>query len=78
MYQIHLKRQRADLELFSREESLDLPPDIDYSDIHGLSSEVKDRLSKVKPTNIVGISRISRSPLLILFKTRVRRSVWKG
>ncbi|KIM30631.1 hypothetical protein M408DRAFT_328168 [Serendipita vermifera MAFF 305830] len=58
MYQIHLKRQRVDLELFSREESLDLPPDIDYSDIHGLSSEVKDRLSKVKPTNIGAAKRM--------------------
>ena len=53
MYQIHLKRQRVDLELFSREEALDLPPDIDYSEIHGLSSEVIDRLSRFKPANIV-------------------------
>jgi tRNA uridine 5-carboxymethylaminomethyl modification enzyme len=53
MYQIYLKRQRVDLELFTQDEALDLEPDIDYSAIHGLSTEVKERLSRVRPTNLV-------------------------
>jgi hypothetical protein len=53
MYQIYLKRQRVDLELFSQDEALDLEPNIDYSAIHCLSTEVKERLSRVRPTNLV-------------------------
>ncbi|KAG8818604.1 Mitochondrial Translation Optimization, partial [Serendipita sp. 401] len=52
-YSLHLKRQQADLEVFSRDESLELSQEIDYSAIQGLSSEVKDRLQKVKPSTIV-------------------------
>jgi tRNA uridine 5-carboxymethylaminomethyl modification enzyme len=65
MYQIYLKRQRVDLELFSQDEALDLESDIDYSAIHGLSTEVKERLSRVRPTSVVRFSSLSRRVPLI-------------
>ena len=52
-YDAHLRRQEADLRLFSEDESLILNTDIDYATVEGLSSEVRERLSMVRPTTIV-------------------------
>lgn len=52
-YDAHLRRQEADLRLFSEDESLILNPNINYATIEGLSSEVRERLSAVRPTTIV-------------------------
>jgi len=64
MYQIYLKRQRVDLKLFSQDEEMELESDIDYSAIHGLSTEVKERLSKVRPASVV---RFSFAPPKIVY-----------
>jgi len=53
---------RSDMELierFNKNESIIIPETFDYSNIKTLSSEGKERLSKVKPTNIGQASRIS-------------------
>lgn len=52
-YNSHLRRQEADLRTFMDDESLTLDPRIDYSAVTGLSSEVRERLSAVRPTSIV-------------------------
>lgn len=54
----HLTRQMADLRVFMEDESLILDPQMDYQKVDGLSSEVKERLGKVKPTTIVSIATI--------------------
>ena len=43
----------ADLRVFMEDESLILDPQMDYQKVDGLSSEVKERLGKVRPTTIV-------------------------
>lgn len=52
-YSAHLLRQEADLRIFMEDESLLLDPQMDYSQVAGLSSEVKERLFAVRPTTIV-------------------------
>ncbi|KAG8821666.1 Mitochondrial Translation Optimization [Serendipita sp. 399] len=52
-YSIHLKRQQADLDAFFRDEDLELSPELNYSDVEGLSMEVKERLEKARPRTIV-------------------------
>ncbi|CDO76826.1 hypothetical protein BN946_scf185033.g23 [Trametes cinnabarina] len=54
IYSSHLRRQEADLRVFMEDESLALDPYLDYNTVVGLSSEVKERLFKVRPTSILG------------------------
>ncbi len=52
-YSAHILRQEADLRIFMEDESLLLDPQMDYSQVAGLSSEVKERLFAVRPTTMV-------------------------
>jgi len=61
-YSAHILRQEADLRVFMEDESLLLDPLMDYSTVTGLSSEVKERLFKLRPTTMV--SSLHRSMLL--------------
>ncbi|KAL7278263.1 hypothetical protein ACG7TL_008239 [Trametes sanguinea] len=58
VYITHLRRQEADLRLFMEDEALQLDPHLDYNTIEGLSSEVKERLFKVRPTSIGAAKRM--------------------
>lgn len=58
-YSGYLKRQLADIEVFKKDENLKIRDDIDYSKIGGLSREMVQKLSKVKPMTIGEASRIS-------------------
>lgn len=45
----HLKRQAVDVRAFTSEEFLILDPTLDYDAVIGLSTEVRERLKKVRP-----------------------------
>ncbi|KAI1932977.1 Mitochondrial Translation Optimization [Ophidiomyces ophidiicola] len=55
-YAPHVKRQANSARLFARDESLLLPSELDYSKVHGLSSEERHALEKVRPES-VGMAR---------------------
>ena len=55
-YNAHIFRQEADLRVFMEDESLTLDPHMDYGTVTGLSSEVRERLFRVRPTTIVCFS----------------------
>ena len=57
-YAGYLKRQLADIEVFKKDENLKIRNDIDYSKIGGLSREMVQKLTKVKPATIGEASRI--------------------
>ncbi len=57
-YSGYLKRQQADIEVFKKDENLKIREDIDYSKIGGLSREMVQKLTKVKPITIGEASRI--------------------
>jgi len=58
IYSGYMKRQQDDIQRFRQEESRVLPDDLDYYAICGLSTEVKQKLSKVRPTSLGQASRI--------------------
>ena len=57
-YAGYLKRQQADIDVFQKDEKLKIKEDIDYALIGGLSREMVQKLSKVRPATIGEASRI--------------------
>jgi len=57
-YNVYLKRQQEDINAFKRENKIIIPLDLEFSDIKGLSNEVKDILYKVKPHTIAQASKL--------------------
>ncbi len=57
-YAGYLRRQEADVALFRREESLRLPPDLDYRSIPGLSAEVRAVLAAARPATLGAAGRL--------------------
>ncbi|MEP4191583.1 MAG: tRNA uridine-5-carboxymethylaminomethyl(34) synthesis enzyme MnmG, partial [Sneathiella sp.] len=58
-YSGYLERQKADIEDFRKDEALLLPVDLDYGQIGGLSSEVRQKLQDVTPSTLGQAARIS-------------------
>jgi tRNA uridine 5-carboxymethylaminomethyl modification enzyme len=57
-YAVYLDRQAADVAAFRRDENLTLPVELDYSDIPGLSNEVRQKLGAIRPRTIGQAGRI--------------------
>ncbi len=58
-YEGFIKRQFSDIARFDKLERIRLPENIDYKAIHGLSNEIKEKLTNIKPLNLGQASRIS-------------------
>jgi tRNA uridine 5-carboxymethylaminomethyl modification enzyme len=58
-YRGYLGRQEADIQAFRRDESLYLPPDLDYGTIESLSVEVRSKLTAARPATLGAAARIS-------------------
>ncbi|MEE6207040.1 MAG: tRNA uridine-5-carboxymethylaminomethyl(34) synthesis enzyme MnmG [Alphaproteobacteria bacterium] len=58
-YSGYLKREYEDIKVFKRDENLKIRDDIDYSKIGGLSTEMVQRFTAVKPKTIGEASRIT-------------------
>ena len=56
VYAPYVERQKSDISIFERDEQLKLPTDLDYSKIHGLSSE-EERVLKITRPESVGMAR---------------------
>lgn len=59
LYSSYLSRQEADIKMFKEDESLEIPPDFDFSKIKSLSNEVVEKLKFNRPANLGAASRIS-------------------
>jgi tRNA uridine 5-carboxymethylaminomethyl modification enzyme len=57
-YDVYLSRQAADIAAYRRDESLELPPDIDYGQLRGLSNEVTQKLQTLRPRTVGQAGRI--------------------
>jgi tRNA uridine 5-carboxymethylaminomethyl modification enzyme len=80
-YAGYIERQRDEIERQRRHEALALPPDLDYTQVHGLSREVSEKLSRHRPHTlgqagrIPGVTPAAVSLLLIHLKRgRARRN----
>ncbi|OAG26755.1 tRNA uridine-5-carboxymethylaminomethyl(34) synthesis enzyme MnmG [Thermodesulfatator autotrophicus] len=58
-YAGYVNRQRQEIERFRRWENMFLPEDLNYWEIPGLSTEIREKLSKVRPRSLGQALRIS-------------------
>jgi tRNA uridine 5-carboxymethylaminomethyl modification enzyme len=58
-YRGYMERQEADIRAFRRDESLELPRELDYQAIPGLSNEVRAKLAEARPATLGAAARIS-------------------
>ncbi len=78
-YEGYIKRQLEQVERFRKMESKRIPEDIDYDEVPGLSTEVRQKLKAVRPVSIGQASRIpgvtpaAITALLIHMETRRKR-----
>ena len=57
-YSGYLEKQEADIIAFRKDENLLIPDDINYTDLSGLSNEVKDKFKLIKPKTLGQALRI--------------------
>lgn len=58
LYHHYVARQNKDIELLRKDEALQLPADMDYSSLSGLSGELAGKLDKARPETIGQAGRI--------------------
>ena len=74
-YAVYLDRQVRDIEAYRRDEALTLPSDFDYSEVSGLSTELRVKLARVQPQTLGQAGRIEgmTPAALTLLASRARR-----
>lgn len=58
IYSKYLDRQTQEISSFKKEEGVNIPENINYMDIKGLSNEARDRIERIKPTTIGQLNRM--------------------
>ena len=58
-YEGYINRQERQVEKLRHLESLKLPEKINYNEIHGLTTEVREKLERIRPVSLGQASRIS-------------------
>jgi tRNA uridine 5-carboxymethylaminomethyl modification enzyme len=77
-YEGYIQKQIKEIEKFKNLERMKMPPDFDFLCIHGLSNELKEKLSRTKPTSLGQVSRIdgmtpaAMSVLMVALKALVK------
>ncbi|MGA9478955.1 MAG: tRNA uridine-5-carboxymethylaminomethyl(34) synthesis enzyme MnmG [Desulfobacterales bacterium] len=57
-YEGYIARQRREIEKFRNLERMPIPADFDFNRVHGLSNELKEKLSAVRPASLGQTSRV--------------------
>ncbi|MES0884790.1 tRNA uridine-5-carboxymethylaminomethyl(34) synthesis enzyme MnmG [Roseibium sp. SCP14] len=80
LYAVYLERQLADVEALKRDEALRIPDSFDYEAIVGLSNEVKQKLSDIRPATLGQASRMDgvTPAALTLVLSHLKRHSEKG
>jgi tRNA uridine 5-carboxymethylaminomethyl modification enzyme len=77
-YDGYIQKQIKEIEKFKHLEKIRIPEDFDFQTVHGLSNELKSKLSQVRPTclgqsaRIDGITPAALSVLMVALKARAR------
>jgi tRNA uridine 5-carboxymethylaminomethyl modification enzyme len=77
-YRGYLKKQKADILAFKRDENLLIPDNLDYDQFSGLSNEVKAKFKQIKPKTLgqaLRIDGITPAAVYILLSHVKRRSI---
>ena len=79
-YEGYIKRQLQEINKFKYLEKIKIPDNIDYNAVHGLSNELKSKLTKIRPASlgqasrIEGMTPVAISVLMIAIKGHEKRS----
>jgi tRNA uridine 5-carboxymethylaminomethyl modification enzyme len=76
-YRGYLKKQKADILAFKRDENLTIPDKVNYDDLSGLSNEVKAKFKQIKPKTMgqaLRIDGITPAAVYILLSHVKRKS----
>ncbi|MDC0451662.1 tRNA uridine-5-carboxymethylaminomethyl(34) synthesis enzyme MnmG [Candidatus Pelagibacter sp.] len=77
-YRGYLKKQKADILAFKRDENLIIPEKVNYDDLSGLSNEVKAKFKQIKPKTMgqaLRIDGITPAAVYILLSHVKRKSI---
>ena len=77
-YRGYLKKQKADILAFKRDENLIIPDKINYDGLSGLSNEVKAKFNKIRPKTMgqaLRIDGITPAAVYILLSHVKRKSI---
>jgi tRNA uridine 5-carboxymethylaminomethyl modification enzyme len=81
-YEGYLKQQDREVEKLRKAETKRLPADLDYTQMPGLSREIVEKLTRVRPQSIAQASRIPgitpASISILLFHLEIRRTKHQG
>jgi len=78
-YEGYIQKQLREIERFKDLERVKIPADFEFSGVHGLSNELKEKLADIKPASIGQVSRIdgitpaAMSALMIALKAGERQ-----
>jgi tRNA uridine 5-carboxymethylaminomethyl modification enzyme len=75
LYRTYVDRQQRDADALRRDEALSIPETLDYSDIGGLSNELRGKLTRIRPQTLGQAGRIDgmTPAALALILTRIRQ-----
>jgi len=77
-YRGYLKKQKADILAFKRDENLIIPDKVNYDDLSGLSNEVKSKFKQIRPKTMgqaLRIDGITPAAVYILLSHVKRKSI---
>ena len=77
-YRGYLKKQKADILAFKRDENLIIPEKVNYDSLSGLSNEVKSKFKKIRPKTMgqaLRIDGITPAAVYILLSHVKRKSI---
>ena len=77
-YRGYLKKQKADILAFKRDENLIIPKKINYDSLSGLSNEVKAKFKEIRPKTMgqaLRIDGITPAAVYILLSHVKRKSI---
>ncbi|QBR72814.1 tRNA uridine-5-carboxymethylaminomethyl(34) synthesis enzyme MnmG [Beijerinckiaceae bacterium] len=74
-YAVYLARQTRDIEAFRRDEALEIPANVDYALLPGLSNEIRARLELIRPRTMGQAGRIEgmTPAAMTLLASKMRR-----
>ncbi|NQV83424.1 MAG: tRNA uridine-5-carboxymethylaminomethyl(34) synthesis enzyme MnmG, partial [Rhodospirillales bacterium] len=79
-YAGYIERQDADIQAFRRDEFLEIPDDLDFDTLGGLSNEARSKLAEARPATLGAAARISgvtpaALTILLGYVRRPRRAI---
>ena len=77
-YDGYIQRQLQEIDKFRHLEQIKLPEAIDYGAVHGLSSELKEKLDAVRPASLGQASRIAGMTPAAISVLMVHLRIWKN